>query len=552
MVKSGLFYSFGIGFWGPNGHDGVWHIALAESLSRGNWHMPIFAGETIKNYHLGFDLIIAIFHKFTFIPIPTLYFQIIPPLLALFLGFFVYRFVHLWQKNKMKAFWSVFFTYFAGSFGWIVSLIREGRIDGESIFWAQQPISSLINPPFGLSIVFIFASLYLLLLALKSGKNSRMKYLTLSVFLLGSLAQIKVYAVILILAGLFAGGFWQLLKERNILLIKVATSVLIISILVFSPITRGVGKMLVFRPFWFLETMMLDSDRIGWNKFGEAMINYKLGQIWFKEFLAYSVALLIFILGNFGTRVLAFFWFWKKGFKFNRYQYIDVLITTVIILGIILPLFFIQTGTPWNTIQFMYYSLLFSGILAGVVLGEIFEKLKKKTLAIYTVKTALVFLTLPTTFGTLWYHYLPKRPPAMISRYEIEALNFLAKLPDGVVLTQPFDKDKAFAVQLNPPRPLYLYESTAYVSAFSRKQTFIEDEVNLEITGYYWKDRKEKVEPFFEKNCKVDKSFFGDNNISYVYLIKQNLCNKEFEDLGNKLFENLEVVIYKISDSDRS
>jgi hypothetical protein len=59
MVKSGLKYSYGMGFWGPNGHDGIWHIALSESLARGSWQMPMFAGETIKNYHIGFDLILA-------------------------------------------------------------------------------------------------------------------------------------------------------------------------------------------------------------------------------------------------------------------------------------------------------------------------------------------------------------------------------------------------------------------------------------------------------------------------------------------------------------
>src|SRR3989337_862297 len=69
MVKSGLVYPFGMGFWGPNGHDGIWHIALAESLAKGSWQMPVFAGEAIKNYHIGFDLILAMLHKLTFIPI---------------------------------------------------------------------------------------------------------------------------------------------------------------------------------------------------------------------------------------------------------------------------------------------------------------------------------------------------------------------------------------------------------------------------------------------------------------------------------------------------
>ena len=59
MVKSGLIYDYGMGFWGPNGHDGIWHIALVKSLLRGSLDMPVFAGEALKNYHIGFDFLLA-------------------------------------------------------------------------------------------------------------------------------------------------------------------------------------------------------------------------------------------------------------------------------------------------------------------------------------------------------------------------------------------------------------------------------------------------------------------------------------------------------------
>src|SRR5258708_35896011 len=71
MVKSGWFYSSlgvngsGLGFWGANGHDGVWHIALAESLARGSFYMPVFAGSMLQNYHIGFDFILALLHRIT-------------------------------------------------------------------------------------------------------------------------------------------------------------------------------------------------------------------------------------------------------------------------------------------------------------------------------------------------------------------------------------------------------------------------------------------------------------------------------------------------------
>jgi hypothetical protein len=59
MVRSGLTYSFGIGFWGANGHDAIWHLALINSLSKGNFLMPVFSGWNIQNYHIGFDLLMS-------------------------------------------------------------------------------------------------------------------------------------------------------------------------------------------------------------------------------------------------------------------------------------------------------------------------------------------------------------------------------------------------------------------------------------------------------------------------------------------------------------
>ena len=60
MVKSGLVYDYGMGFWGANAHDGLWHVTLIESLSRGSLKLPIFSGETIHNYHIGFYFIFSI------------------------------------------------------------------------------------------------------------------------------------------------------------------------------------------------------------------------------------------------------------------------------------------------------------------------------------------------------------------------------------------------------------------------------------------------------------------------------------------------------------
>src|SRR3989304_538908 len=159
MVKSGLVYDYGMGFWGPNGHDGIWHIVVINGLSNGSLAIPIFAGETIKNYHIGFYILVAFILKLTGIPVVNLYFQIIPPVLAFFIGFFVYKFVYEWRGSKTQALLAAFFVYFGGGFGWIITLIQNRQISGESLFWGQQSLSTLINPPYALSLIVMMIGL---------------------------------------------------------------------------------------------------------------------------------------------------------------------------------------------------------------------------------------------------------------------------------------------------------------------------------------------------------------------------------------------------------
>jgi len=108
MVKSGLCWNKdctgGVMALGPNGHDGVWHLALGEGLKRFSLENPVFAGSALKNYHLGFDFILALVSKITSLPLSLLYFQIAPPILALFIGVLVLNLVRHLTKLKTVSF----------------------------------------------------------------------------------------------------------------------------------------------------------------------------------------------------------------------------------------------------------------------------------------------------------------------------------------------------------------------------------------------------------------------------------------------------------------
>jgi hypothetical protein len=522
MVKSGWIYPFGMGFWGANGHDGIWHIALINNFAKGVINVPVFAGYVLQNYHIGFDLLVAFLFKITRVPVVNLYFQILPPIFAFLIGFLTYKFVLLLTDSKKSGVLAAFFTFFGGSFAWVVG-------KGESAFWSQQQISTLVNPPYALSLIFILLGLIALI---KYQNTRKISFLAFSSICFGLLIEIKVYAGVLILGGLLVSGIWRKLKEKKWDFLIVFACSLAVSLIIFMPSLKGSSKLVVWQPFWFLETMMGATDRLNWVRFYSAMTTYKSGGVFLKGILAYSVAFVIFIVGNFATRLLAF-----KNINLKKLTSLDLFFWSVILAGIIIPTFFLQKGTPWNTIQFFYYSLFFSGILAGIFVA----KLNKWILVL------VVALTIPTTIISLKDIYLPGRPPAMLSNEELSALKFLGSQPDGIVLTYPFDVNKAKEAEVNPPRPLYLYESTSYVSAFSGKTTFLEDEVNLDITGYDWRTRRKEIESWYkETNKEKARGFLKGNGIEYVYWIKPQRAFLGEGQLGLiRIFENSHVDVYQ-------
>ena len=78
----------------------------------------------------------------------------------------------------------------------------------------------------------------------------------------------------------------------------------------------------------------------------------------------------------------------------------------------------------------------------------------------------------------------------------------------------------------------------------------MEDEVNLDITGYDWKTRREEVENWYkEKDQEKAREFLKENNIKYIYWIEPQQAYLGEGQLGlNGLYENREVDIWKVGD----
>ena len=229
MVRSGLSKEYGVGFWGPNGHDGVWHLALqnqvAKSIPPQN---PVYSGESLVNYHFFYDLLVVWIAKILALSNSLVYFQLMPVVTAFLIGLLSFLVGFFWKKDYWVGFWLVFFNYFAGSLGWIVTLLRSAEIGGESMFWSMQSISTLINPPFALSLVVILAGS----LCLVSRKKTILN-LVLAGLLFGFVVNIKAYGGLVVLTGLFFLSVYKLIKNKDKKMIFVWLGAVLLSLVTF-------------------------------------------------------------------------------------------------------------------------------------------------------------------------------------------------------------------------------------------------------------------------------------------------------------------------------
>lgn len=537
MLRSGSLYDFGVGFWGPNGHDAVWHLSVINQIKKQIPPLnPIFSGSELQNYHWGFDFLAAFLSNTFTLNVFDLYFRILPIIFGLLLGIFSFILVKKLTKNIFIAFWFVFLTYFSGSFGWIVTLLRSKSIGGESLFWSMQSASTLLNPPFALSLIVILGGL---ILWQKNRKNNKIITSIVIGIIFGLLSGIKIYAGIL--TGLSFSLFWFikfLAKKatRFDLFLWVSIAVTSITILLGLNILSGSQSLLVFKPFWFVNSMIESVDKLYFPQLASLRFNlsYQLLSYKLPFFLALELfLLLIFTVGNLGTRIFGFYEIIKKIYTRNIKD-IDIFILIFMFFAFLFPLLFVQKGTAWNTIQFFYYFLFFSNFYFAMFIAHTFQK---KHLNYFIFGVFLVLFTIPTAYSTL-KDYFGYPPPTTIPKNELEALNFLKNQKDGIVLAYPYDKYKKNG--LSTPVPLYTYETTAYVSAITSKVTFLGDEMNLDITGFNWQKRLSETNEFFKTdNIFYQRGFLLNNNISYIYLVNdQKMPMPELDPQILKIFQN--------------
>lgn len=546
---SGILFKNKMLFWGVSGRDGVWYISLTEELKKHiPPNMPSYSGEKLKSYHYFLYLTEAEVSNITGIPSVDLNFRYFPILISLLFGSLIFSLIKKITNSNSAGYLSVFISYFSGSFGYIPRLLHYGTGSWETAFWSMQPFSMLQNPQLAISFVFLTLWLIFLLEFLKSRAN---RLLIPLVIISCSLPEFKVFAGILVLGSMMVISIIDIVffKKKNLFLATLTSS--IIAFLLFIPNARTGMGYFIFEPLWFIRTMIVTPDRLGWEDLELRKQTYAFHNNWPKVFLINIISVLIFITGNLGTKVLGFLTL--KGIldiKDKNKLLFNISVLIILLVSLTTPMLFLQSGVVWNSIQFFYYFVFIFGLMSGIALNKILINRSK------FVKLGILFITIllsiPTSVELIFSLY-GSSPSAYISQNELSALQYLkSSTPeDSVILTYPYEQTAKNNKQA--PLPVSIYDSTSYVSAFASRYVYFADELMAGNTGLDIKKRQNNLKEFYNNdNPLLAKKFLKDNKINYIYFLKTEITGQKIKLSETELnaeivYSNDEAKILKIN-----
>lgn len=551
---SGFTYPSGHLYWSSQGHDGLWHVAVIEAIKKQfPPNNPLYSGGKLYNYHYFTDVIMAEFGRiFPFFSTLDLYFRFFSFLISFLIGLSAYSLLVTWKKSRSIGLIGIFFTYLVGSFGYLVLLIQKrGFFGGETIFWAAQSNTIIGNPPHAFCY-FLLPAFFLVFHYFLEKKSDF--FSLLACFLLGGfLVGFKVSAAFILLTGLGLTAVWFFLTRKNKKIILLTLLLGFSNLLIFKLITKKGELFLLFLPWWFIRTMIVVPDRVNWIDL-ELRRQFYLDRGGWRSVLRIiqfeTTAFLIYLFGNLGMRFIGFLEITRAFLKKSIFKNpLESSLFLTMLTGFIMPIFFVQRGVAYNLIQFMQYFLLFFGFWAAASFHSVLSLFKNKAIKV-VLWGILISLSVPTVIGNLKEFY-GKNALARVSNQEIEALKYMQKnsTDQDIILTYPFNP-YSHGQYPHQPWPIYAWESTAYVSAYTGRQTYCTNDGQLRILAIDPEPKLEMMKAFFSEKTTLEtkQDFLQKEKITYLYLRNEELTadlEKTLSRLNLKqVFKNDDAVIF--------
>ncbi len=522
VFPSGSHYCFngrcGDFYWGSHEHDGIWHLALIESAFRVlPFQSPVFGGQSLGGYNFLLDLALYVL-RLTGLSSSFLYFKVQSTIWFVVFCMLLYRYARVLGLTRPLVRWVFFITFFSTSFGIVIQLVRHNTIWGSVGNPSMQGALGMTNPQYMWSLCVLLALLILL-------QGKRRLWVTGVLVWIG--LGLKFYFIVPALITVLWYAISSVIRRDYRKSMVIAVSCLIGCIAAYIMFYGNVSSGgLTFKPLEITHqivedpTMWFDKRMVEERYFIQQVGNYLSPRLIWIEIRT----IFYFLFFNFGIRLLgvvgALYVLLKSPTLRSHVALLLIIITTTTVM----PILFIQKGTWWNTIQFLYYAIFGSSILTAIVLGLASRRLGR--IGTWVVVAVCIILFLPTQVETLGL-FTRGEGTRYVPTGEIEALRVLARMPRGVVLTQPF----------TPGSTSILADTydTAYVSAYSGHPTYLADEAQLTLLGKAYEDTQAKMA---RDPCGLL------NEVDYVYIRRSSgerklaECITEQDDWALKYHNN--------------
>ena len=460
--------------YGAHFNDSVNNIALIKSLKSSiPPENPNVSGTKMTSYHYFINLIMAKISQLFHIDDFTMYFKIAPIFLLSSLSFFVWILAKRLSSSNFVGAMATLFVMLSGNLYYLSGLVYPNSSGRPSVAWIDEFSSKLVNYQYLSSLLIMFVLFYILSIRKKLTLKIEVLVAVIVAFLFG----FKFYAGVLFLSSMFF-----VKKFRRIFFLSIPFTLLV---LIFLKGERGTIFPFEIKPLWAIKTMFESPDRINypiWELARQTLLSTKsyLGIM-----KLYVIGILVYLFVNFGPRLIIFF---KKS-----ENEIESLIKIISVLGILIPLVFIQrVSAVWNIVQFSYYSVACMGFLLALRIDRLRDNVKVLIFSLVWI------IMLPGVIYTSNDYAKPPYTSEFSSQF-IQAAEYLESLPQGSILIHP------------------QYSSNAIVSAIAGKPAYLAEEMILNSYGTNIVLRKKETSDFFEgRMINYDGSWFKSHDIKYV------------------------------------
>ena len=490
-------------------HDSMWHLALAK-LGFGSFPLvhPEYSGASLSGYNYLLDFVIFILSNLGLSPL-FVFFRLLPVVFSILFVYFVYDYALEKSRDPLYVFSFSCFMFFGSSFTYLITWFYNNSLyyssmKGFPVVTSVQPSLIFLNLQFAYSLL----SFFLIFKLLKSTSLKKYFFIPLLIVLTFGL---KFYGgVVLVL-------FVVLLSLNNLkLLAATVVAVLLSYILFYNGGTESFP--FSFAPF-ALTHLMFDDPLLFYNHKITLARYYLYEQgISLRLVVIEAGAVILFALINFGTRLFALPMLFSKKTR-STWTKNEFTMLSIIILTFLVPVFFVQDGGWYNTMQFLYYGVFFAGFFAA---DYLYNMLSQKTLKSIIFGLTIIVLSLPNAVDQLRYISAKQN---LISDDELAGLNFLSTQKTGSIFVTNSQK------------------KTAYISALSGQPTYFTDLDQLMVTNVDYQERLSQLDNLGSRDLK---SIYAN----YWYLHKSD---EDYQVLRPRLdtmpqftniYENNTVLIY--------